>query len=114
MVKLLDLDAIFDETSKPVERSAVTRAPSKGPHGPGVNRRDEVSPATGRSEPDLVELRARTRAPADKAVTCGRCHCDIYIDVPIHDGQSIRRNCVRCGWLIDFPLWYGEAGGNPV
>ena len=37
-----------------------------------------------------------------------RCASTTWRDVPIHDGQSIRRDCRRCGWFMEFPVWYGN------
>jgi hypothetical protein len=53
-------------------------------------------------------------APPRPMARCERCHSAKYIDVPIHKGQSIRRDCARCGRLLDFPLWHGQADGVPV
>lgn len=36
-----------------------------------------------------------------------RCGSTKWRDVPIHDGQSVRRDCGRCGRFINFPVWYG-------
>jgi hypothetical protein len=35
-----------------------------------------------------------------------RCGSTTWRDVPIHGGQSVRRDCDRCGLFIDFPVWY--------
>ncbi|HEX4129735.1 MAG TPA: hypothetical protein VHZ24_06810 [Pirellulales bacterium] len=43
----------------------------------------------------------------NKLRRCRRCGSCDTIDVPIHDGQSLRRDCARCNRFIDFPLWYG-------
>jgi hypothetical protein len=37
-----------------------------------------------------------------------RCGSTTWRDVPIHDGQSFRRDCGRCGRFLDFPVWYGS------
>lgn len=52
-------------------------------------------------------------APLDGPVNevC-RCGSTTWRDVPIHDGQSTRRDCARCGRFIDFPIWYGIAAGQ--
>ena len=34
--------------------------------------------------------------------TVCRCGSTTWRDVPIHDGQSVRRDCGRCGRFIDF------------
>lgn len=36
------------------------------------------------------------------------CGSTAYRDVPIHDEQSIRRDCARCGRFLCFPTWYGR------
>lgn len=41
--------------------------------------------------------------------TCPRCKSNRYRDVWIHDGQSIRRDCARCGKFLSFHVWYGQA-----
>jgi len=38
-----------------------------------------------------------------------RCGSSEWIDTPIHNGQSHRRDCARCGWHIGFPWWHGKA-----
>jgi TubC N-terminal docking domain len=43
-----------------------------------------------------------------------RCGSTKWRDVPIHDGQSIRRDCGRCGRFIDFAVWYGKNTGHKV
>ncbi len=49
-------------------------------------------------------------APAPEvAFACDRCGCCQYIDTPIHDGQSLRRDCFRCGRTAAFPVWYGVS-----
>lgn len=37
-----------------------------------------------------------------------RCGSTTWRDVPIHDGQSVERECAGCGRFIDFPVWYGK------
>lgn len=46
------------------------------------------------------------RRDASKPVC--RCGSTTSRDVPIHGGESIRRDCGRCGRFLDFPIWYGE------
>jgi hypothetical protein len=41
-----------------------------------------------------------------------RCGSTVWRDVPIHDGQSMRRDCAGCGRFIDFPIWYREVAGR--
>lgn len=43
--------------------------------------------------------------PADAVCPCGSM---TWRDVPIHEGQSVRRDCAQCGRFIEFPIWYGK------
>ena len=58
--------------------------------------------------------------PTTKPTTNPVCRCGgaALRDVPIHDGQSVRRDCARCGRFIEFPVWYGETtehnGQHPI
>lgn len=45
--------------------------------------------------------------PIPKAGIC-RCRSTETVDVPIHDGASVRRDCARCGRFICWPIWHGE------
>ena len=49
---------------------------------------------------------ATDKAAATKVVC--RCGSTGWRDVPIHDGQSVRRDCDRCGRFLDFLVWYGK------
>jgi hypothetical protein len=52
-----------------------------------------------------------TDAAGPTTAVC-RCGSMIWRDVPIHRGQTIRRDCGRCGRFIDFPIWYGKDTGQ--
>ncbi|MGD9722623.1 MAG: hypothetical protein AB7O59_14930 [Pirellulales bacterium] len=54
-----------------------------------------------------LEPRLALPTIATKAVC--RCGSATWLDVPIHDGQSTRRDCARCGRFIDFSRWYGQS-----
>ena len=41
-----------------------------------------------------------------------RCGSTTWRDVLIHNEQSVRRDCSRCGRFLDFPLWYGKGAGQ--
>lgn len=41
--------------------------------------------------------------------TCDRCGSIDFDDIPIHDGQSTRRDCVKCHQTLRFPKWYGRT-----
>lgn len=45
---------------------------------------------------------------------CDRCQSDQYVDVPIHDGQSLRRDCRRCRRFMGFPTWYEQRMDEEV
>jgi hypothetical protein len=47
-----------------------------------------------------------TRMNPTKSVC--RCGSTTFRDIPIHGGQSVRRDCGRCGRFIEFPMWYGK------
>lgn len=49
----------------------------------------------------------RLVSPMSAAKPVCRCGSTTWRDVAIHDGQSTRRDCVRCGRFIDFSRWYG-------
>lgn len=63
---------------------------------------------------ELIE-QLGTKAPpehrgADRTLTAKpvcRCGSTKWRDVSIHEGQSTRRDCARCGRFIDFSRWYG-------
>ena len=40
---------------------------------------------------------------------CQRCGSQQMRDIPIHDGQSTRRECGSCGRFLDFPRWRQHA-----
>ena len=47
-------------------------------------------------------------APAKPTKAMCRCGGATWRDVPIHGGQSVRRDCGRCGRFLDFSVWYGK------
>ncbi len=51
-------------------------------------------------------------APARPAKVVCRCGSTSWLDVSIHGGQSIRRDCGRCGRFIDFSVWHGKNTGH--
>jgi hypothetical protein len=40
---------------------------------------------------------------------CRRCGATDILDVKIHDGESVRRDCAQCGRFVEFPAWYGRS-----
>jgi hypothetical protein len=59
-------------------------------------------------KPEVVEpaLWGSDQAKAVKPIC--RCGSTVWRDVPIHNGQSVRRDCGRCGRFFAFPIWYGN------
>lgn len=55
-----------------------------------------------------------SEAPSKPTKAACRCVSEAWRDVPIHDGQSIRRDCGRCGRFIAFTVWYGKTTGPIV
>lgn len=43
---------------------------------------------------------------------CPRCGHEEFVDVPIHNGASCRRDCAHCGKFWRFPVWYGRPNPN--
>ncbi len=39
---------------------------------------------------------------------CDHCQSAEYFDLPIHSGESARRNCMRCHRFMGWPKWYGK------
>lgn len=58
--------------------------------------------------PDAEPTPAALDGPTKEVCRCGST---TWRDVPIHEGQSVRRDCGRCGRFIEFPIWYGK---NPL
>lgn len=54
----------------------------------------------------------KNRLAAALVTRCQKCKGSEYIDTrimyPPHNGQTVRRDCKRCGWAMGFPLWYGQ------
>ena len=38
---------------------------------------------------------------------CDRCGSTDYVDVTIHNGWSLRRDCTRCHRFLGWPNWRG-------
>ena len=45
---------------------------------------------------------------AERTETVCPCGAKAWQDVPVHGGQSVRRDCGRCGRFIDFVIWHGR------
>ncbi len=67
-------------------------------------REAAAGPDTTAATPPTAVITTRALA-AERICPCGSTH---WCDVPIHGGQSIRRECGECRRFIDFPVWYRE------
>jgi len=67
---------------------------------PGVLT-DELVERVKAVKPLLVDLVRLSR--------CERCGSTEFTDVPIHDGNSLRRDCAVCGRTAGFPKWQPQA-----
>ena len=67
---------------------------------PGVLT-DELIERVKAVKPLLVDLVRLSR--------CERCGSTEFADVPIHDGNSLRRDCAVCGRTASFPKWQPQA-----
>jgi hypothetical protein len=58
------------------------------------------------SEVELDETDATATQPAE-GEACDRCGSTRFVDTPIHEGRSTRRDCALCHRTWGFPRWYG-------
>jgi hypothetical protein len=40
---------------------------------------------------------------------CVRCKGQVFLDIAIHEGKSIRRDCAECGKFRCFAVWHGKV-----
>jgi hypothetical protein len=40
---------------------------------------------------------------------CDRCGSSQHVDVAIHGGESLRRDCGQCHRFLGWPRWYGQT-----
>ena len=76
-----------------------------------ARRRLKVNAPEGALTPTFVEeLRQHKQGlvQALRLVRCGACDSTIYVDVPIHNGRSTRRDCATCNNTLGFPAWYSK------
>lgn len=76
-----------------------------------ASERDALHQHLSRTEPADPFVSAPSRdddlplpAGADR---CDRCRSTETVDQPIHDGQSVRRDCAACGRFRKFVTWNG-------
>lgn len=63
-----------------------------------------------RPAPDAASALPAPTSVAGTTLTKPVCRCGstTWRDMPIHGGQSIRRDCSRCGRFLYFLVWYGK------
>ena len=75
----------------------------------------ELAPWEGEPGESTAEQPALPIAPppvSPSGPKCRRCGSRLSVDVPIHEGRSIRRDCRKCGRFVGFPVWYGQPSNN--
>ena len=89
------LDLLEDDPEFPPETLAACRKASVRWEGAHPTE-DRIIPTTEAAiDPDLV--------------SCDRCGSTDYRDVPVHNGQSSRRDCAQCHRFLGWPRWYGQT-----
>src|SRR5690606_36877874 len=66
-------------------------------------------PSTASTSTDSHESRETSESVDAHKPVCRRCGSDQYLDIPIHGGRSLRRDCAKCRRFQCFPLWYGKS-----
>jgi hypothetical protein len=93
----------INSISDPV-RSVVPPSQTSVPGGGGyAPYRERTGPP-----PTTVTLKAEPGTSYRTGDRCDRCLGTTFTDTPIHDGQSVRRDCARCKRTLGFPVWYGR------
>lgn len=78
---------------------------------PGVLTSERVRNLRESKSALLQALRASDAAAPEPTTTvptirCARCRSVEWVDYPIHEGRSVRRDCANCNFTIDFPVWH--------
>lgn len=77
----------------------------------------DVDAPVGSLTPELTDwLRAHKTAlieAIELTGPCDRCRNPECVDIPIHNGASIRRDCSICGRTWGFPTWTPEIDRPP-
>jgi hypothetical protein len=64
------------------------------------------------SKADLQEKSglANQSGPFKYVCRCGsNAYCDVVIESWPHNGDSVRRDCARCGRFHEYVVWYGKS-----
>jgi hypothetical protein len=75
-----------------------------------ANKADVLALLGPETEETLASPLALSDTPAKGVCRCGST---TWRDVPIHGGQSIRRDSGRCGRFLDFPVWHQQRHSPP-
>ncbi len=76
--------------------------PSAAAKTPGIP--EEIAPI---EPPEPAASPPPEPAAVETGDACSRCSSTEFRDTPIHDGQSVRRDCAICNRTLGFPVWYG-------
>lgn len=110
--KAAEADGIANRTLDRARCKLQVKAEPDGFGGPWVWRLPKARPSECTSiVPESAEYAKEnvlahtedTVAHSDDA--CSHCGSTDLREVPIHDGQSVRRDCTRCNKTVDFPVW---------
>jgi len=74
-----------------------------------ANKEDVLSLLRSSLAATPAQAVAGSETLAKSADAVCRCGSTTWQDVPIHNGESMRRDCGRCGRFVGFPVWYGTA-----
>jgi len=79
----------------------------------GPKRLEPLAKALLANKPLIMSALRNMAAPVPEpptiGPTCPRHLRGGVVDVPIHGGLSVRRDCRQCGRFIEFILWYGAS-----
>lgn len=111
----LEGDPLFSADLMGVLRSADARwASPEVPGGATGTPDDQNIDLAARPSGDATERSPVPATPRDTPKPMCRCGSTTWRDVPIHDGQSVRRDCSLCGRFLEFPVWYGKKNDFPT
>ncbi|TWT95366.1 hypothetical protein Pla108_35140 [Botrimarina colliarenosi] len=61
------------------------------------------------ARPPVADAPGSPAEPDPSGPRCDRCGSAEFVEVLIHDGASVRRDCGLCGRTWGFPVWHGAA-----
>ncbi|MCC7085189.1 MAG: hypothetical protein IT427_09305 [Pirellulales bacterium] len=95
---------------RPAPPDAELQTPKSAPNIPTIRLASGKTAIAGISGALLGNLKSKPAAdpPEKPKPKCRRCGSAEYVDVPIHDGASTRRDCAGCGKYVRFIVWYNK------